>query len=214
MDGFDKASFGGVADTLLYNMMWEAWGEHGPISGDTSAAVTEIPDENGSDMAQDSEPEDEADESEDNVVDEPKRAKNRLDLLFLSDEEFDGALKGALKKHTGKQRARNSDGDSEAESDGGGEDESNGEAGKKRKSISTTRTSSRSRSASIARSSKKKKVEHADTAVKEDKGKGKRKSVDVLKSEKKQQHDLRAIAEAGQGGRIMFVFEKISQSRM
>lgn len=206
-------------------MMWEDWGKHGTTSADTSAAVTEVPDDEDSDMAQDSEPEhddlQEDNENDDAAIDEPKRAKNRLDLLFLSDEEFDGALKGALRRSEKIEDADASDAASDAEDAAAGEsDEIHRAQGRKRKSArgqrksDSTRATSRSRSASVARvatTTKKRKTDKGGEDSKADKGRAR--GVSVAKDEKKQ-HDLRAMAEAGQGGRVMFVFEKISQSRM
>jgi len=205
-------------------MMWEDWGKHGTSSADTSAAVTEVPDDEDSDMAQDSEPEDddlhEGNENDDATIDEPKRAKNRLDLLFLSDEEFDGALKGALRRSEKIKDADASDAGSDAENavDGGeSDDESHKAQGRKRKSArgqrkaESTRAPTRSRSASVVNTTKKRKTDRGVEEGKADKDRAR--GVSVAKDEKKQ-HDLRAMAEAGQGGRVMFVFEKISQSRM
>ena len=204
-------------------MMWEDWGKHGTTSADTSAAVTEVPEDEDSDMAQDSEPEDddlqEDDENDDATIDEPKRAKNRLDLLFLSDEEFDGALKGALRRSEKIKNADDSDAASDAQDAAYGEsdDESNKAQGRKRKSsrgqrkAESMRASTRSRSASVVTTTKKRKTDKGVEEGKADKDRAR--GVSVAKDEKKQ-HDLRAMAEAGQGGRVMFVFEKISQSRM
>lgn len=261
-DGFAKSSFLGVSDTLLYNLLWKDWGEHGSneTSTNVSAAVSELADDSdGSDMAHlsDAIGEDGAavadvvigsddEESADTVLHDgsdggfgeieprPKEAKNRLDLLFLSDEEFDGPLRQALakqKKAKTKNKPKLQEADDEETSTGlsndDGDDPDTG-VGSKRKSkpgvsskttrsvtTSRTRSAAHSRSASDPRNSPSAPRSRSNSAVPAKKRKVDRKGqgkaeARVQSADTLRKYNLGDLSQSGQGGRIMFVFEKKS----
>lgn len=264
-DGFAKDSFLGVSDTLLYNLLWNNWEEHGSneTSTDVSAAVSEIADdgeeaemadlsdvadEDGdvdADMVAGSEEDEEVAHVLDNRSDEDlersapkaKEAKNRLDLLFLSDEEFDGPLrealeKGRTRKKKGKAEARKDDmyrSAAEDWSDGG--ESSDAAPGNKRKTKSalskSTRSTSRTKSTSNANShsvtasrtspSESRSRSNSTVPTKKrkvnKKGKGTAKTT-VEADDTFRKYNLGLLTQSGQGGRIMFVFEKKSDGKM
>ena len=159
-----------------------------------------------------------------------KEAKNRLDLLFLSDEEFDGPLRQALRKkkeaNKGEQvKPRDERDEGSPAGDWSDNSELSDMVGNKRKSSTSTRTKSKSYSAAHSRSSSALRDVPPDTRSRSPSagpakkrkvnksGKGKAEArVEAVETSRK--YNLGTLAQSGQGGRVMFVFEKKSDGKM
>ena len=201
MDAFDVKSFTNIADTVLHNLIWDDWVKTGGTV-DTSASVSEVAstdivadEEDPSDMAPDSEPDSDAEPVKRRKSRRVAKNDGRDDLRFLTDDEFDNVLGRSHEGGAGKDQVVGtilSDEEIIVPS--------------KRKSTSVSRSTTRTvddgdRSRSSSRKTAASKAGHRDQGM-------------VSFNELHRKHNLMALAEADQTGRIMFVFEKVSQSKM
>ena len=238
-DGFDRESFHGVKDDLLYQMMYDAW-----TPSDTKAS-TNKPSSTGSDSL-DAEDEDDIPatttsdpEEEDKPKKKPRRVAkpahgslcNGLDDLFNSDNED---VEGDYVVMDSEDEARE-----ETLVDPPRADNESGSPISRISRFAYNQSSSPSKAASSSSDGPPNGKERASRSTRQDKGSdnsprersdgsyrhrsAKRQSNGTAKSKPKpkskdddfcfgKKHDLREVAEAGQAGRITFVFERISQA--
>ncbi len=208
MDGFSKPSFSKITDTILYNMIWDDWESNDMKAGGSTSVSVDSPDTNADHTTEDNDLDsDRAPDSADDDAIEHRKKRSRLqskddgrdDLRFFKDDEFDNVINQ-------KRQKENQEKDqfglflSDEEEDDPAE---TAVIPSKRKSTTTSRSTSR----------KSDTGDRSRSTSARPKSNGKGREVAVMKDQGKQ-HDLKAIAEAGQGGRVMFVFEKVSASKL
>ena len=163
MDGFDKDSFAGVTDTILYNIMWEDWdqyqsaGVNGPNKGTPVQDETSLSDDGNAPRKK------------------TKAEKELADTLFPSDEEV-------------------------------GRNELNDVEGVPSKSTSRVGSPSSESEGPLSRASSTRPTTVFET--------NKRPVSMMTSADAGRKHNLRELADGGQGGRVMFVFERISASKL
>ncbi len=180
IDGFDKQSFEGLHDNVLYDMLWTDWDE----VGHNGAASTKNPSAAASASMSRASTTDGRETKKARVVDDWE-LEGLADQLFASDaEDEDGDDKQVTSMLWSK-----------AESD------SAGSLGEK--------SDSDDEALAIPVPSKRK-----ATRIASPPDESRSRSTSVLPKDMQKKHDLKEIAERGQGGRVMFVFEKITKSKM
>lgn len=192
MDGTRSSSFGAIADPLLYDMLWADY-DPDDHSGPVSSTVSDFGDIIES-----------AESDKESINADGPRKRFRIqskddgldDLRFLSDDDFDNALENALHKASESQLHQPHN-----VTDGGMENE-----GQETPQSVGQKLKSMSRAESVSTTSK---------GSKRDKGKTRAQPRGSVKSnDPTKQHNLRAMAEAGQAGRITFLFEKVSKGEL
>lgn len=225
INGFDSDSFANLSDTILYNFMWEDWGRKGPLPGQEGPYLPSSPQLEALD-------EDEDDDIQ--AISPPK--KRKFETVSTNGEAAKSNTKDLSKyKFDSSKRAASDIKDvplfDSASSDNGivADGQDDGVAGsvnsedEDEENISIVST--KKRKERIADSEEgsdgqmDKKVGKAKTgSTKRESAAAKKKAAkasafnDDLVKEKK--YNVLELAEQGQAGRVMFVFEKISASKM
>ena len=177
VDGFDKESFEGLRDDILYDMLWEDWDRvavtdsavKGEIGNNTTSS-TKI-DERRSKRARPVE------EDSDNLS-EGLFPWDEDDVLAVSSKPASDSEAYSVPKAKRDESGFSSDDEPII-------------VPRKRKSTRTSTSTSADKSA-----------------------KAKSRSTSIFTADAGRKHNLNDLGETGQGGRVMFVFEKVSASKM
>ncbi|OCF41407.1 hypothetical protein I317_04798 [Kwoniella heveanensis CBS 569] len=220
-DGYNHASFRGVTDNLLYNLMYGEW--------DSDEAASKSPKKSSAGAAalsatsdlEDAELDEEAEDRMEGKSE--KNKKKRRKVQVGSDDGQEACLGDSVPDSADEAEddADNDRGNDDEQKDGdhdqdlqSANEDSNNESPiipSKRKSRSSTIFNNKN--ASKAASKTKSKVKRS-TRTSSMFDRDNYDSDDQEGGSKKTKHDLVKIAERGHAGRIMFVFEKMSKARL
>ncbi|WVF70808.1 hypothetical protein IAT40_005602 [Kwoniella sp. CBS 6097] len=222
-DGYDHASFRGVTDNLLYNLMYGEWdnNEEASKSPNKSASAELIDDpEEDKGVQKGRSEKDKRKKRKIHVGSDEEEGTGMGDSVPDSADEGEDDEEGGGNSEDDKDeddKDNNDEDEGEDSSDGADEDSSDESPviPSKRKSRSTSTSASisghKSRSKSKGKSARGKKTTKTRRKSCEDAWNSDGDGNGVLGKKK---HDLMKIAEKGDAGRIMFVFEKMSKAKL